>query len=512
MPGMDEAYRALETHFGYKEFRPGQKELIGAILSGQDVVAVMPTGAGKSLCYQIPAAVTEGLTIVVSPLISLMGDQVRSLKEAGIRGSYLNSSLNPRQQAIVLERALAGWYDLMYVAPERLQDPTFIAFARKAKIPLVAVDEAHCISEWGQDFRPAYRRIADFAQMLPKRPVMAGFTATATAKVERDIVERLGLADPLVVHTGFDRPNLSFIVREATPAARLSYMGRFLAQHRRESGIIYCRTRKRTDEVAEALRREGWRCGSYHAGMAPDERLFAQQAFVSDDMPIIVATNAFGMGIDKSNVRFVINDGLPLTLEEYYQEAGRAGRDGEPASCILLWSAGDIRLAHFLIDQTERPDDFSEQEFQQRIQARERLLGAMIGYAQSTTCLRKRILRYFGDAAELPENCGSCSVCVPKLAELPAARTSSFGRGGRSEASDDWDEGADDEELFQRLRALRKQLADERHIAPYMVFSDATLRAMVRRRPKTEEELLAISGVGQVKLERYGEVFLHELS
>ena len=329
MPGMDEAYRALETHFGYKEFRPGQKELIGAILSGRDVVAVMPTGAGKSLCYQIPAAVTEGLTIVVSPLISLMGDQVRSLKEAGIRGSYLNSSLNPRQQAIVLERALAGWYDLMYVAPERLQDPTFIAFARKAKIPLVAVDEAHCISEWGQDFRPAYRRIADFAQMLPERPVMAGFTATATAKVERDIVERLGLADPLVVHTGFDRPNLSFIVREATPAARLSYMGRLLAQHRRESGIIYCRTRKRTDEVAEALRREGWRCGSYHAGMAPDERLFAQQAFVSDDMPIIVATNAFGMGIDKSNVRFVINDGLPLTLEEYYQEAGRAGRDGK---------------------------------------------------------------------------------------------------------------------------------------------------------------------------------------
>lgn len=506
---MEEALGALQEHFGYTAFRPGQEELISQILRGRDVVGVMPTGAGKSVCYQIPAVLTGGLTLVVSPLISLMGDQVRSLKEAGIRGSYLNSSLNPRQQAIVLERALAGWYDLMYVAPERLADPGFREFARKAEIPLLAVDEAHCISEWGQDFRPAYCQIAGFVECLARRPVVAAFTATATRQVERDIRTRLCLQDPAVVRTGFDRPNLSFIVRKATPKERLVYLQRFLAAHRGESGIVYCRTRKRTDEVAAALRAEGWRAGSYHAGMGQDERSFVQKAFVQDDMPIMVATNAFGMGIDKSNVRFVINDGLPLTLEEYYQEAGRAGRDGEPASCVLLWSAGDIRLAHFLIDRTERPDGISDAAFRQRIKARERLFGSMVGYAESTVCLRRRLLAYFGDTS-LPEGgCGGCSVCVPALAELPKAKGASGAR--MQDVPDAWPEdGA--EELLQRLRALRKELADERHIAPYMVFSDATLRAFCRLRPRTPEELLSVPGVGKTKLERYGAYFLREIS
>ncbi|MGN0071218.1 MAG: RecQ family ATP-dependent DNA helicase [Atopobiaceae bacterium] len=509
---MEDARRALEEHFGYKSFRPGQEELISAILAGKDALGIMPTGAGKSLCYQIPAAVLPGLALVVSPLISLMGDQVRSLKEAGIRGSYLNSSLTPGQQRVVLARALAGWYDLMYVAPERLQDPTFVAFAQQAQIPLLAVDEAHCISEWGQDFRPAYLGIRTFAESLPTGPVVAAFTATATRTVERDIKERLGLEDPVCVHTGFDRPNLSFIVKKLTPKERLRYIARYLETHRDASGIVYCRTRKRTEEVADALLEEGFRAGTYHAGMEPDARTQAQEAFVQDNVRIIVATNAFGMGIDKSDVRFVINDGLPLTLEEYYQEAGRAGRDGDPAECILLWSDGDIRLAHFLIDRTEVPEGTGPEVLQDRIRCREQLLGSMIGYAESTVCLRARMLRYFGEKADMAGNCGGCSVCVPSLGELPAAHPRVFGSVDSTSSVSSFDEAGDDaEELFQRLRALRKRLADERHIAPYMVFSDATLRAMVRRRPQTEEEMLEISGVGQVKLVRYAAYFLKEL-
>lgn len=509
---MEEAQQALAEHFGYQSFRPGQEELIEAILAGRDAVGIMPTGAGKSLCYQIPAAVLSGLTIVVSPLISLMGDQVRSLKEAGIRGSYLNSSLTPGQQRVVLARALAGWYDLMYVAPERLQDPAFVAFAHEAQIPLLAVDEAHCISEWGQDFRPAYLGIREFAEALPKRPVVAAFTATATRTVERDIKSRLGLEDPVSVHTDFDRPNLSFIVKKLTPKERLRYIERYLAAHRDTSGIVYCRTRKRTEEVAAALLEDGFRAATYHAGMEADERTRAQEAFVRDNVSVIVATNAFGMGIDKSDVRFVINDGLPLTLEEYYQEAGRAGRDGEPAECILLWSDGDIRLAHFLIDRTEVPEGSGPDVLKERIRCREQLLGSMIGYAESTVCLRARMLRYFGEKADMAGNCGGCSVCVPTLGELPAARPHVFGGAAEAASVSSFDEAGDDaEEMFQRLRALRKRLADERHIAPYMVFSDATLRAMVRRRPQTEDGMLEISGVGQAKLSRYGAYFLKEL-
>ena len=540
---IDDARAALSAHFGYDEFRPGQQQVIEAILAGRDVMTVMPTGAGKSVCYQVPAAVLGGLTIVVSPLISLMADQVRALKEAGIRGSFYNSTLKPRVRPEVLRRALAGWYDLMYVAPERLADPEFRAFAAAAQVPLVAVDEAHCVSQWGNDFRPAYRGIADFVDSLPVRPVVAALTATATGRVQADVRTLLALRNPAVVVSGFDRPNLTLSSFELTPKERERWTCNYVLAHPDDTGIVYATTRKKVEQIADELRDEGIRVASYHAGMADAERTFAQEAFVNDDVQVMVATNAFGMGIDKSNVRYVINCGMPQTLEEYYQEAGRAGRDGEPSECYLLWSRGDIRTCHFFIDNTEFAEDVPMSQRQALKNNRERLLGEMIGYAMSTSCLRARILRYFGQRIELgPDGCGSCSVCREETAERylrrPRRRTTVveepmgrvFGAGTsrrkRSEEhseepgealrmpadEDVWVHDGNDEELFQRLRVLRKSLADEAHVPPYVVFSDRTLRAMVRRRPHTDEELLEVPGVGATKLKRYGEAFLEELA
>ena len=515
-PTLDDAREALRAHFGYPDFRPGQEEVISAVLSGQDCLAVMPTGAGKSVCYQVPAAVLGGLTIVVSPLISLMGDQVRALKQAGIRGSYLNSSLNPRQQQIVLQRALGGWYDLMYVAPERLRDPRFCAFAAQAHVPLLAVDEAHCVSQWGQDFRPAYQDIAGFAEGLPGRPPVVALTATATARVRQDVVSLLRLRQPHVVVSGFDRPNLRLASFELTPKQRRQWVASYVRRHAGQSGIVYGTTRRAVDELAEALQDEGLSAVAYHAGYDTATRAEAQERWVRDDVQVMVATNAFGMGIDKSDVRFVINCGLPQSVEEYYQEAGRAGRDGEPAECYLLWSRGDIRTCHFLIENTEWGEGVSPQEAALLQERRERLLGAMIGYAMSTSCLRRRILSYFGQDQAVSATC-DCSVCAHETPDryLRPARRTTFGAGGRARPdvatdADDRPAGAD-EELFQRLCALRKRLADEQGVPPYVVFSDATLRGMVRRRPRTEEDLLSVSGVGQVKLERYGVAFLAEL-
>lgn len=519
MPSIEDARRALEEHFGYASFRPGQDTVIEAVLDGRDALAVMPTGAGKSVCYQVPAAILEGLTLVVSPLISLMGDQVRALKEAGIRGSYMNSTLNPRQQEIVLRRALDGWYDVMYVAPERLGDPRFRDFAAQAQVPLLAVDEAHCVSQWGQDFRPAYRDIRSFVEGLPHRPPVVALTATATSRVRQDIVGLLGLRDPVVQVNGFDRPNLSFSSFELTPKKRATWICNYAQAHVGEAGIVYATTRKKVDELAEQLRDAGIRAVAYHAGYDAASRAEAQRRFANDDDPVMVATNAFGMGIDKSDVRYVINAGLPLTLEEYYQEAGRAGRDGEPAACYLLWSRGDIRTCHYLIDQTDFPPELSDAECDRLIDNRERLLGEMIGYAMSTSCLRRRILRYFGqDVADLPDDCGSCSVCHHDTPDeyLKAPRVGRiYGSGGRAQApgpdADAYVPTDEDEALFQRLRSLRKRLADERGVPPYIVFNDRTLRAMVAMRPHTEDDLLAVPGVGRTKLERYGDAFLEEL-
>lgn len=521
---MARAREALRAYFGYSSFRPGQEGVISAILAGRDALAVMPTGAGKSICYQIPAVLLGGLTLVVSPLISLMGDQVRSLKEAGIRGSYLNSTLTPRQQEVVMARAIAGWYDIMYVAPERLADQRFIAFAQQVRIPLVAVDEAHCVSQWGQDFRPAYRGIPAFVNQLPQRPIVCALTATATARVRQDVSSLLDLHSPVIQVNGFDRPNLRLSSFELTPKERTRWLLGYLSAHPTWSGIVYATTRKKVDELADTLRAAGITAASYHAGMENDERAASQEAFVRDEARVMVATNAFGMGIDKSDVRFVVNSGLPLSLEEYYQEAGRAGRDGEPAECYLLWSRGDIRTCHFFIDNTEFPPETPRAERETLLRNRERLLSAMIGYAMSDSCLRARVLRYFGqDASTLgggAAGCGGCSVCLGTSPDeyLRAARPrrafGSTGSGGyrtrvlpsEAEVTDE------DERLFQRLRALRKQLADEYHVPPYMIFSDATLRAMVRRRPANVEELLEVSGVGRTKLQRYGEAFLEEIN
>ena len=533
-PTMDGAREALRHYFGYEGFRPGQGEVVEAILQGRDALAVMPTGAGKSVCYQVPSVLLGGLTLVVSPLISLMGDQVRSLKAAGIRGSYLNSSLNPRQQEVVMARVLAGWYDLMYVAPERLQDPRFLDFAARARVPLLAVDEAHCVSQWGQDFRPAYRGIADFVGRLPRRPVVVALTATATSRVRADVMGLLGLRDPLTQVSGFDRPNLFLHSFELTPKERERWVLGYVRDHAQQSGIVYATSRKRVDSLAEALREAGVPAVAYHAGYDNDLRREAQARFVRDDARVMVATNAFGMGIDKSDVRYVINCGLPLSLEEYYQEAGRAGRDGEPAECYLLWSRGDIRTCHYLIDSGDFPPELDEAERAALTQSRERLLGQMIGYAMSDSCLRARILSYFGQGsgthvdvarpgesgvgASVPaasqgrEGCGSCSVCCGRTPEryLRTRRApGSFGRGARTrELPSEREVTDEDERLFQRLRALRKQLADDAGVPPYVVFSDATLRGMVRLRPQGEDELLQVSGVGQTKLRRYGEQFL----
>lgn len=396
----------LKKYFGYDSFKECQKEIIESIISGNDVLAVMPTGAGKSLCYQIPSLIFDGVTIVVSPLISLMQDQVKGLNDSGIRSAYINSSLSDRQITVALDRAASGEYKLIYAAPERLESSAFLDFAENTNISMIAVDEAHCISQWGQDFRPSYLKIADFIKALKRRPVIGAFTATATPEVKDDICCILGLNGPDIYVTGFDRPNLYFEVDHVKDKTR--FVKEYIDAHPNESGIIYCATRKGTDELYDSLISGGIKAAKYHAGMNNEERKINQDHFINDELPIIAATNAFGMGIDKSNVRFVIHYNMPQSMENYYQEAGRAGRDGEPASCILLFSSHDIIINRYLLEKKDFSDVFEENI--SNIRERDMLrLHKMEGYCKTTGCLRSYILSYFEDSAiRKCDNCGNC--------------------------------------------------------------------------------------------------------
>ena len=396
----------LKAVFGYDSFRQGQESVINAVLDGRDILAVMPTGAGKSLCYQVPAMLLSGITLVISPLISLMQDQVKALNEAGVNAAFINSSLSEKELNDTFKNAYKGHYKIIYVAPERLMSEGFISFAKSVEISMVTVDEAHCISQWGQDFRPSYMDIAEFINILDKRPIISAFTATATQNVREDIICSLGLSDPYFLVTGFDRENLFFQVDK--PQNKERFILDFIERHRGESGIIYCATRKNVDSLYTLLRKQHISVGKYHAGMSNEERKQMQDDFVFDYTSIVIATNAFGMGIDKSNVRFVIHYNMPSSMENYYQEAGRAGRDGLNSECILLFSPQDIIINRFLLEHK----DFSDIDPIDAMTIRERdikRLHIMEGYCYTTECLRNYILKYFGEDPKKPcDDCGNC--------------------------------------------------------------------------------------------------------
>ncbi len=407
-------FQILKKYFGYDTFREGQEVLMDAVLSGRDIFGIMPTGAGKSLCYQIPALMMPGITLVISPLISLMKDQVETLNQAGIHAAYLNSSLTAGQYRKALELAKQGRYKIIYVAPERLLLEGFLEFAHSVQISMVTVDEAHCVSQWGQDFRPSYLKIVEFVNQLVKRPVISAFTATATSEVKEDVIAALELNDPVILTTGFDRKNLFYQV--STPKDKFAEVMDYLTKHPKESGIIYCLTRKTVEEVCEKLRIRGIAATRYHAGLSDGERRKNQEDFLYDIAPVMVATNAFGMGIDKSNVRFVIHYNMPKNIESYYQEAGRAGRDGEEANCILLYAPQDVVINQFFIDQeTENEALTGEQMELVKERDRERLK-QMAFYCTTNECLRDFVLRYFGEYTA--NYCGKCSNCLSEFEDI----------------------------------------------------------------------------------------------
>lgn len=406
-------HEVLKKYFGYDSFREGQETLIDGILAGQDVLGIMPTGAGKSICYQVPALLLPGITLVVSPLISLMKDQVQALNGAGIHAAFINSSLSETQIAKALSLASRGQYKIIYVAPERLETESFLRFAHSVEISMVTVDEAHCISQWGQDFRPSYLKIVQFVKNLPERPVLSAFTATATEEVKNDIVCVLGLNSPRVLVTGFDRKNLFFCVEHVRQ--KEVYILDYVRAHSADSGIVYCATRKNVEKLYDMLAAEKIAVARYHAGLSGEERKQNQEAFIYDERPVIVATNAFGMGIDKSNVRYVLHYNMPQSMENYYQEAGRAGRDGEPAECVLLYSAQDLVINRFLLESKEQNTELSAEEWAGIRERDEQRLRLMNAYCNTTECLRGYILHYFGEYTAA--DCGYCGNCQKEFVE-----------------------------------------------------------------------------------------------
>lgn len=637
------ALEALTRYFGYDSFRPGQQGIVEALLAGRDVLGVMPTGAGKSVCYQIPAALSPGVTLVISPLISLMRDQVDALNDLGLPAAFINTTQTPDEQAMVFAQAAAGQIKLLYVAPERLETGRFRDFAARTPISLIAVDEAHCVSQWGQDFRSSYLGIGDFIAGLPQRPPVGAFTATATERVRRDIVGLLGLRNPAVTVTGFDRPNLYFDVVKLETKYKAAWVARYVADHPDESGIVYCATRKTTEALTDTLNQMGHPAVAYHGGMSPGAREAAQRDFITDKVPVVVATNAFGMGIDKSNVRYVIHHNLPESIEAYYQEAGRAGRDGEPSRCTLLWNESDIVTRRRLLDNDYENERLTPEEQEIVRQSKRRLLDGMVGYCRTTDCLHRYMTRYFGQelspnagstvgediAADSSQSgkCGACSNCestfetidvtrvaqaisrcvhdvgqrvgsgkivkilrgsrAQDLAWLNPERMPTFGMlkdvnearvrdvlsqmatdgylsiaegrmpivmfgaraaetaapdfhyeikrverksaaagSGRSGGVADTADSAnvpgdalgsyipddDEESLFQKLRELRRTIAQEIGKPPYIVFSDKTLRDMARIKPVTNAQFLAVNGVGQHKLDLYGQRFMQAIA
>lgn len=526
-------YEILKKIYGYDTFRKGQEDLIDATLDYNDVLGIMPTGAGKSVCFQIPALMFLGITIVISPLISLMKDQVAALNQVGVHAAYINSSLSERQIHMAMQNARRGQYKIIYVAPERLMTGYFQSLVREVDISMVVVDEAHCISQWGQDFRPSYLKINDFIKTLPYRPVIAAYTATATLQVREDILRILNLNDPKVVVTGYDRTNLYFAVRK--PSDKYKELLKIIKEENvagdnvnisaETCGIIYCNARKNVDEIYERLFLEGYAVSKYHAGMSDEDRHENQEDFIYDRKTLMVATNAFGMGIDKSNVRFVVHYNMPKDLESYYQEAGRAGRDGLPSKCILLYSGQDVVINKFLLSKQHENEELSDEERSALEQRDKERLRKMTFYCVTNECLRDYILKYFGEKGK--GYCGNCENCQKEYQEEHMAlesiklkfpkkqkeeektawknkRSSSY----RSSASKVYVDAVENEGLFEALKSLRMQISKEMKMPPYIIFTDVALKEMCRHMPVTKEEMLNVKGVGEFKYEKYGERFI----